>query len=107
MVLKLRNGLQLLATLLVVVSPATAYRDGARSESCYNMLTNHSNTFSGMPMMDPAEECGVPCPFSIEVVARVNDEDSREHVEEPVSAFNCGAVYEGRYLREFMCSIHS
>ncbi len=50
-------------------------------------------------------ECGVSCPFSIEVVARVNDEDSREHAEEPVSAFKCGAVYEG--LREFIRSTHS
>lgn len=79
-----------LILLGVLVLLATGYKDGARTESCYDMLTNHSS-ISGP---DPPMDCGDTCQFSIEVIARV-DEDSRERLEENITAYECDAVYEG------------
>ena len=60
-----------LASLTLSCLPLSlSYRDGARSESCYNMLAMHINGFTGR--VAPSMECGDPCPFELRLIERVN-----------------------------------
>ena len=61
-----------LASLTLSCLPLSlSYRDGARSESCYNMLVMHTN-FLGQIV--PSMECGNTCPFELRLMGRVNAE---------------------------------
>ncbi len=85
----------LLGVVLLLAPSALAYGDGARSESCYDMMTNHTDTFSGR--LAPPFSCEAPCQFSIQVVARVDNENNRMRVEENTTTYECDAVYEGNH----------
>ena len=62
-----------LASLALTYLPLSlSYRDGARSESCYNMLVMHINGFTGQ-VASPME-CGNTCPFELRLMGRVNAE---------------------------------
>ena len=62
----------LVSLTLSYLPVSLSYRDGARSESCYNMLVMHINGFIGQ-VASPME-CGNTCPFELRVVGRVNAE---------------------------------
>ena len=65
-----------------------SYRDGARSESCYNMLVMHINGFTGQVV--PPMECGDPCPFELRMVRRVNAENRSTPME---TTYQFGETY--------------
>ena len=69
-------GLLFLASLALSYLPLSlSYRDGARSESCYNMLVMHTD-FLGQIV--PPMECGNPCQYNLSVVEKVNASELEE-----------------------------
>ena len=68
-----------LASLTLSCLPLSlSYRDGARSESCYNMLVMHTN-FLGQ-VVSPTE-CGDSCPYELRLVGIVNAESGLTPME--------------------------
>ena len=68
---KMPLGLLFLASLILSYLPLSlSYRDGARSESCYNMLVEHRN-FLGQ-IVSPME-CGSSCHFQLILIGRLAD----------------------------------
>ena len=68
-----------LASLALSYLPLSlSYQDGARSESCYNMLVMHTD-FTGQTV--PPMECGNQCPYDLRVVGRVNAENASNPME--------------------------
>ena len=83
-----------LASLTLTYLPLSlSYRDGARSESCYNMLVMHTN-FDG-DVVSPME-CGNACPYELRVVGTVNAESSRLNTLTPMdmdTTYQFGQTY--------------
>ena len=87
-----------LASLTLSYLPLSlSYRDGARSESCYNMLVEHRD-FEGR-IVSPME-CGNTCPYELRVVGRVNAESSGLNPESSglnpdldETTYQCGETY--------------
>ena len=78
-----------LASLTLSCLPISlSYRDGARSESCYNMLVMHINGFTGQ--VAPSTECGNTCPFELRLVGRVNAESRLTPME---TTYQFGETY--------------
>ena len=85
-------SLFLLAFLALTSLPVSqSYRDGARSESCYNMLVMHNN-FVGQIV--PHMTCGSPCQFQLRMVGRVVGENNLTVEEENPTTYRCGEVYQ-------------
>ena len=79
-----------LASLTLTYLPLSlSYRDGARSESCYNMLAMHTN-FLGQ-VVSPTE-CGDPCQYELRLVGRVNAESGSTPME-TVDTYQFGETY--------------
>ena len=69
---KMHLSMLFLASLTLTYLPLSlSYRDGARSESCYNMLVMHTN-FLGQ-VVSPTE-CGNTCLYELRLMGRVNAE---------------------------------
>ena len=68
-----------------------SYRDGARSESCYNMLVMHNN-FLGQIV--PPMECGSSCQYQLRMVGRVVGENNLAVEEFDSTTYQCGEVYQ-------------
>ena len=90
-------SLILLASLALTYLPLSlSYRDGARSESCYNMLVMHTN-FLGR-VVSPAE-CGDSCQYNLSVVGRVETEMGLNTLEYYLldegtpTTYQCGETY--------------
>ena len=90
-------NLILLASLALTYLPLSlSYRDGARSESCYNMLAMHAN-FLGQIM--PPTECYDPCQYSLSVVGKVEIEMGLNTSvyylldEGTPTTYQCGEIY--------------
>ena len=79
-------------TLTYLLPLSLSYQDGARSESCYNMLVMHAN-FS--EQVAPPIECGNPCQYNLSVVAKVEiDNTSLYFVDEGTpTTYQCGGTY--------------
>ena len=76
---KMPFSVLILVSLTLSYLPVSlSYRDGARSESCYNMLVMHTN-FLGQ-VVSPTE-CGNTCPFELRLVGRVNAETTYQFGE--------------------------
>ena len=70
------NVLLLASLVLACVPLSWSYRNGARSESCYDMLVMHErNVFGTITVVDPVD-CGSSCPFQLSMVGRVVGEDN-------------------------------
>ena len=81
-------GLLFLASLTLSYLPLSlSYRDGARSESCYNMLVMHTN-FIG-EIVSPFE-CGNPCQYNLSVVEKVNASVLEQGTP---TTYQCGETY--------------
>ena len=77
-----------LASLTLSYLPLSlSYRDGARSESCYNMLVMHTN-FLGQVVFPT--ECDDPCEYELRLVGRVNAENRLTPME---TTYQFGATY--------------
>ena len=77
-----------LASLTLSCLPLSlSYRDGARSESCYNMLVMHAG-FNGQ-IVSPME-CGNTCPYELRLV--VNAESGLTPME-TVDTYQFGETY--------------
>ena len=84
-----------LASLALTYLPLSlSYLDGARSESCYNMLVVHTN-FVGQVV--PPTECGDPCQYELRLVGIVNAESGLIPMEE---TYQFGETYHCK------CYIH-
>ena len=73
------------------------YRDGARQESCYNMLVKHEDTLRppGFRIVPP-QVCRDPCVYNMTVTAQV-DEVTRMRIPRiDLNTYQCGAVYESK-----------
>ena len=77
----------LVSLTLSYLPVSLSYRDGARSESCYNMLVMHTN-FIGQ-VMSPME-CGNICSFELRLVGRVNAENRSTPME---TTYQFGETY--------------
>lgn len=60
------------------------YQDGAREESCYNMLVIHPNASS--------QSCPNPCEVQLHLRARVEGGSPSSSVD--LTTYECGALYE-------------
>ena len=71
--------------LMTVLSASLVggYRDGAREESCYNMLVIHPNASS--------QTCPNPCDVQLHLRARVEGGSLSD-----LTTYECGALYECR-----------
>lgn len=86
-------SLLFLAFLTLTCLPLSqSYRDGARSESCYNMLVVHCDTFSGQ--IEPPMDCGSPCHYQLSVVGRVVAENNLNLMESNSTTYLCGEIYQ-------------
>ena len=85
-------SLLFLASLTLTSLPLSqSYRDGARSESCYNMLVMHNN-FLGQVV--PSMVCGGSCHYQLRMVGRVVGENNLTVEEENPTTYRCGEVYQ-------------
>ena len=66
------------------VSLVGCYQDGAREESCYNMLVIHPNA--------SAQSCPNPCDVQLHLRARVEGGTPSGSVD--LTSYECGALYE-------------
>ena len=81
-----------LASLAITCIPLSwSYRDGARSESCYNMLVIHTD-FLGDAVLPTT--CGSSCQFQLRMVGRVVGENNLTVEEENPTTYQCGEVYQ-------------
>ena len=87
-------NLLLLASLVLACLPLSwSYRNGARSESCYDMLVVHErNVFGGVTIVAPVD-CGSSCQFQLSMVGRVAGEDNLTVEESNPTTYQCGEVY--------------
>ena len=85
-------SLLFLAPLTLTWLPLSqSYRDGARSESCYNMLVMHTD-FLGQVV--PPTTCGSSCQFQLRVVGKVVGENNLAIEEIDSTTYQCGEVYQ-------------
>lgn len=96
----------LLVLAVVCVPVVTGYSDGARSESCYKMQVEHQSEFDIRPRA--AIDClslGTGCPYTLEVVAMVDNEINQTSAElfsgsgmggVNITTYECGQCYEGQ-----------
>ena len=75
------------------------YRDGARQESCYNMLVEHENSF-GSPRIVPPQVCQDPCVYNITVIAQVDEVTRLRIPGANLSTYQCGTVYESKCITQ-------
>jgi len=81
-----------LASLALTYLPLSlSYRDGARSESCYNMLVMHAD-FLGR-IVSPTE-CGDPCRFQLLLIRRVFEGNRLAPLE---TTYQCGETYHCKW----------
>jgi len=87
-------NLLLLASLVLACLPLSwSYRNGARSESCYNMLVMHErNVFGTITVVDPVN-CDSSCPYQLSMVGRMVGEDNLTVEESNSTTYQCGEVY--------------
>ena len=81
------------------ISPVYSYSAGAREESCYNMEAAHVDTISGSnrSSTDCFQFGAIFCPFSLEVVAKVDYENDRTVIDDgEITTYECDEVYEGK-----------
>ena len=80
-----------LLTILTIAffTPLSAYRDGAREESCYDHLVNHPDSFT--------LDC-VPgiCRYFL-VIKEVVNEKTLELGDETVNSYECGKIYGSKF----------
>lgn len=76
-----------------------SYRDGARQESCYNMLVEHENSF-GSPRIVPPLECQDPCIFNVTVIAQVDEVTRMRIPGANLTTYQCGNVYESKCITQ-------
>ena len=82
-------SLLFLASLSLSCFPVSlSYRDGARSESCYNMLVMHTN-FAGQ-IVSPVT-CDNPCQYQLTMVGRVDTQNIL--LETNSTTYQCGEIY--------------
>ena len=87
-------GVLFLASLTLSCLPLSlSYRDGARSESCYNMQVEHTDFLGNVvsPM-----ECGNLCQYDLSVVGRVETEMGLNTLvleEGTPATYQCGETY--------------
>ena len=74
-----------------------SYRDGARQESCYNMLVEHENSF-GFPRIVPPQACSDPCFYNMTVIAQVDEETRMRTTGANLTIYQCGTVYESKCI---------
>ena len=75
------------------------YRDGARQESCYNMLVEHENSFAPPESrIVPPQMCPDPCFYNMTVIAQVDEETRMRIPEANLSTYQCGTVYESKWI---------
>ena len=92
MAMKMLLSLLFLVSLALTYLPLSqSYRDGARSESCYNMLVMHTN-FLGQTVSPT--ECGGSCQYQLRMVGRVVGENNLTVEEENSTTYQCGEVYK-------------
>ena len=74
-----------LIIILSISSTTMAYRDGARTDSCYGHEVVHL-TFgvAALPTI-----CADPCSYTLTVVSKVGD----ENIEGSISSYDCGQTY--------------
>ena len=92
------------ATIVLVVLHIPlmeSYRDGARQESCYNMLVEHENSFApvGNRIVLPLE-CQDPCIFNMTVIAQVNEVNRTIISGANLTTYQCGNVYESKCITQ-------
>ena len=87
-------NLLLLASLVLACLPLSwSYRNGARSESCYNMLVMHERNVFGTITVVPPVDCGSSCQYQLSMVGRVAGEDNLTVEESNPTTYQCGEVY--------------
>lgn len=100
-----RNVMQNLISIfsfLLLLAPAflpssLAYRDGARSDSCYGHEIMHR---SSNPMVGDLvrQECLPPCRFDLDLIGRF-DVATQQIIDHNITSFECGEVYECKYVQ--------
>ena len=84
---KMPLGLLFLASLTLSYLPLSlSYRDGARSESCYNMLVEHTDFLGNIV---PPFECGSSCHFRLILIGRLAD----CRLTPMETTYQCGETY--------------
>ena len=75
------------------------YRDGARQESCYNMLVEHENSFAPpeFRIVSP-QVCPSPCVYNMTVIAQVDEETRTSIPGANLTTYQCGTVYESKCI---------
>ena len=92
----------LMASLVLACLPVSwGYRNGARAESCYDMLVLHEDGFRVPPVVPPLD-CGSSCAYQLNMVGRVAGEDDLTVEESNPTTYQCGEVYHCKY-RVRMC----
>ena len=89
-------NLLLLASLVLACLPLSwSYRNGARSESCYDMLVMHERNVFGMITVVSPSDCHslMPCPYQLSMMGRVAGEDNLTVEESNPTTYQCGEVY--------------
>ena len=76
-----------------------SYRDGARQESCYNMLVEHENSFAPPEFrIVPPQVCLNPCVYNMTVIAQVDEETRMRIPGANLTVYQCGTVYESKCI---------
>ena len=92
---KMWLSLLFLASLTITCLPLSqSYREGARSESCYNMLVMHTD-FLGQ-IVRPGE-CSSPCQYQLRMVGKVVGENNLTVEEFDSTTYRCGEVYQCKW----------
>ena len=76
----------LVSLTLSYLPVSLSHRDGARSESCYNMLVMHTS-FLGQ-VVSPTE-CGNTCTYELRMVGRVNAENRSKTTYQFGETYHC------------------
>ena len=92
----------LVASLVLACLPVSwGYRNGARPESCYDMLVIHEDGFRTPPVVPPLD-CGSSCAYQLNMMGRVAGEDDLTVEESNPTTYQCGEVYHCK-CRVRMC----
>ena len=92
------SQLFMVSLTLACLPLSQSYRNGARQESCYNMLVMHERNVFGTITVVPPTTCGSPCQYQLSMIGRVSGEADLNTVEERNSTtYQCGQIYQCKW----------
>ena len=81
---------------ILILPSSLAFRDGAKSDSCYGHEIMH---VSGNPMVGELvkQDCLPPCRYDLILMGRLDDA-RQQIIDSNVMSFECGKIYQCKYM---------